>query len=116
MRKPQGVLAADPDGRGPRGQAPNWRDKTMKSRTILAAAVALLGTPLVAIAQQAAPPPAGAPAAAAPAQPQVPAQNIRGTITAFDAAAKVLKVKTREGQNVELAVPDTVNVAVHKAF
>jgi hypothetical protein len=61
---------------------------------------------------------AGIAVAAAAQQPpvpaQAPAQNIRGTITAFD--GKVLSVHTREGQDLALSVPDTTNVAIHKAF
>jgi len=40
--------------------------------------------------------------------------NIRGTLTAFD--GKVLSVKTREGQDVKIELPDNVNVNATKAF
>ena len=42
------------------------------------------------------------------------ATNIRGTVTAFD--GKTIAVATREGQAVEVALPETVNVSGTKAF
>ena len=40
--------------------------------------------------------------------------NIRGLVTAFD--GKVIDVKTRDGGDVKIALPDTVNVNATKAF
>lgn len=40
--------------------------------------------------------------------------NIRGTVTAFD--GKVISVKTRAGADVQVDLPDTVNVAATKAI
>ena len=40
--------------------------------------------------------------------------NIRGMVTAFD--GKVIDVKTRDGGDVKIALPDTVNVNATKAF
>jgi hypothetical protein len=40
--------------------------------------------------------------------------NIRGLVSAFD--GKVIDVKTRDGGDVKIALPDTVNVNATKAF
>jgi hypothetical protein len=40
--------------------------------------------------------------------------NIRGLVTAFD--GKVISVKTRDGGDVKIALPETVNVNATKAF
>ena len=40
--------------------------------------------------------------------------NIRGLVTAFD--GKVIDVKTRDGGDVKIALPETVNVNATKAF
>ena len=40
--------------------------------------------------------------------------NIRGLVTAFD--GKVIDVKTRDGGDIKIALPDTVNVNATKAF
>ncbi len=40
--------------------------------------------------------------------------NIRGTVTAFD--GKVISVKTRAGVDVQVDLPDTVNVAATRAI
>jgi len=40
--------------------------------------------------------------------------NIRGTVTAFD--GKVISVKTRAGADVQVDLPDTLNVAATKAI
>ena len=40
--------------------------------------------------------------------------NIRGTVTAFD--GRVISVKTRAGADVQVDLPDTVNVAATKAI
>lgn len=40
--------------------------------------------------------------------------NIRGTVTAFD--GKVISVKTRAGADVQVDLPDTVNVAATRAI
>lgn len=52
--------------------------------------------------------------AAALAQQQAANQNIRGTITGFD--GKLLSVKSREGVDLKLTLPDNANVSVAKAF
>ncbi len=82
----------------------------------VAALSAFVATAAFAAAPAPAAPPAAGAAPAAPAAPLPPATNYRGTIVSFDAATKTLTVKTREGATVTLAVPDTVNVGVHKAF
>ena len=81
-----------------------------------ALAVAFLAVPSFAAAPAAPAAPPAAGGAAPPAAALPPATNIRGTIVNFDAATKTLNVKTREGQTMALAVPDTVNVGVAKAF
>ena len=50
----------------------------------------------------------------APAAWSQQASNIRGTVTAFD--GKTIAVATREGQTVEVALPENVNVSGTKAF
>lgn len=50
----------------------------------------------------------------APAAWSQQASNIRGTVTTFD--GKTIAVATREGQTVEVALPEDVNVSGTKAF
>lgn len=57
---------------------------------------------------------AGALIAVAPPTWAQQTANIRGTLTAFD--GKILSVKTREGQDVKVELPDNINVNATKAF
>ena len=52
--------------------------------------------------------------AAGVAQAQAPAVNVRGTITAFD--GKTISVKSREGRDVQVELPENANVGTTKAI